>query len=61
MAAKAEIGRVATTSLHDVRVPTPIETLAVDHLVKAGGGAVLVGSVALDGIVEGGARIPSGT
>ncbi|MGU3404597.1 nuclease-related domain-containing protein [Methylobacterium brachiatum] len=58
LAAKAEIGRVATTSLHDVKVPTPIETLAVDHLVKAGGGAVLVGSVALDGIVEGGARDP---
>ncbi|MGU3656122.1 hypothetical protein [Methylobacterium fujisawaense] len=54
LAAKAEIGRVATTSLHDVRIPTPIETLAVDHLVKAGGGAILVGSVALDGTVEGG-------
>ncbi|MGU3558613.1 nuclease-related domain-containing protein [Methylobacterium radiotolerans] len=58
LAAKAEIGRVATTSLHDVRIPTPIETLAVDHLVKAGGGAILVGSVALDGTVEGGARDP---
>jgi hypothetical protein len=58
LAAKAEIGRVATTSLHDVRIQTPIEALAVDHLVKAGGGAVLVGSVALDGDVAGGARDP---
>ncbi len=54
LAAKAEIGRVATTSLHDTR----IEALAIDHLVKAGGGAVLVGSLALDGDVVGGARDP---
>ena len=58
LAAKAEIGRVATTSLHDARIDTPIEALVVDHLVKAGGGAVLVGSVALDGDVSGGARDP---
>ena len=58
LAAKAEIGRVATTSLHDARIDTPIEALVLDHLVKAGGGAVLVGSVALDGDVAGGARDP---
>lgn len=58
MAAKAEIGRVATTSLHDLRIGTPLEVLTIDHLVKTGGGAVVVGSVGLDGEVRGGARDP---
>lgn len=58
MAAKAELGRVATTSLHDVRIGTPLEVLTIDHLVKNGGGAVVAGSVWLDGEVAGGARDP---
>ncbi|MFC6050632.1 nuclease-related domain-containing protein, partial [Methylobacterium hispanicum] len=58
MAAKAEIGRVATTSLHDLRIRTPLEVLTIDHLVKTGGGAVVAGSVRLDGEVNGGARDP---
>jgi hypothetical protein len=47
---------VATTSLHDLRIRTPLEVLTIDHLVKCGGGAVVAGSVWLDGEVSGGSR-----